>query len=130
MRINADRARTTTVPRLNGPATAGTTIDSPNGAPLYGPVRNTGACGWPACGITSGFEPSARAHDRVPNLRAPSTHGLGCRGSPHNGTLESIPNNPCGRPHTDPTELLLAVHAGERQLNGLNVFAWLAPYPQ
>jgi len=32
-------ARTTTVPRLNGPATAGTTIERPNGAPLYGPVR-------------------------------------------------------------------------------------------
>ncbi len=33
------KARTTTLPRLNGPATVGTTIDSPNGAPLYGPVR-------------------------------------------------------------------------------------------
>jgi hypothetical protein len=29
--------RTTTLPRSNGPATAGTTIESPNGAPLYGP---------------------------------------------------------------------------------------------
>ena len=27
-------ARVTTLPRLNGPATAGTTIDRPNGAPL------------------------------------------------------------------------------------------------
>ncbi len=26
--------RVTTLPRLNGPATAGTTIESPNGAPL------------------------------------------------------------------------------------------------
>src|ERR1019366_3849262 len=34
-------ARTTTFPRLNGPATAGVTMDSPNGAPLYGPVRYT-----------------------------------------------------------------------------------------
>ena len=32
-------ALTTTVPRLNGPATAGTTMLNPNGAPLYGPVR-------------------------------------------------------------------------------------------
>ena len=30
--------RTVTVPRLNGPATAGVTISSPNGAPPYGPV--------------------------------------------------------------------------------------------
>ena len=28
-----------TVPRLNGPATAGVAIDRPNGSPLYGPVR-------------------------------------------------------------------------------------------
>ncbi len=34
-------ARTTTFPRLNGPAWVGTTIDRPNGAPLYGPVRYT-----------------------------------------------------------------------------------------
>ena len=38
-------ARTTTVPKLNGPATAGTTMLNPNGAPLYGPVKYTGACG-------------------------------------------------------------------------------------
>ena len=30
--------RTVTVPRSNGPATAGETISSPNGAPSYGPV--------------------------------------------------------------------------------------------
>src|ERR1022692_109174 len=34
-------ALTTTLPRLNGPATAGVTIDNPYGAPSYGPVRNT-----------------------------------------------------------------------------------------
>jgi hypothetical protein len=27
------------VPRLNGPASTGVTIDRPKGAPLYGPVR-------------------------------------------------------------------------------------------
>ena len=32
-------ARVTTVPRLNGPATAGTMIDRPKGLPMYGPVR-------------------------------------------------------------------------------------------
>ena len=31
--------RTTTLPRLNGPATAGVTTSRPNGAPSYGPVR-------------------------------------------------------------------------------------------
>src|SRR5580692_1276763 len=31
--------RTTTLPKLNGPATAGTTTDIPNEPPLYGPVR-------------------------------------------------------------------------------------------
>ena len=31
--------RTTTVPRSNGPALAGTTMLSENGAPLYGPAR-------------------------------------------------------------------------------------------
>src|SRR5581483_1332894 len=35
----AIRARTTTLPRLNGPATVGTTIDRPNGEPRYGPVK-------------------------------------------------------------------------------------------
>src|SRR5205807_4295 len=35
-------ARVTTVPRLKGPATAGTGTDRPYGAPLYGPVMNTG----------------------------------------------------------------------------------------
>ena len=32
-------ARVTIVPRLNGPAITGVTIDRPNGAPSYGPVR-------------------------------------------------------------------------------------------
>ena len=31
--------RTTMLPRLNGPATAGVTTARPKGAPLYGPVR-------------------------------------------------------------------------------------------
>ena len=31
--------RTTTVPRSNGPETAGVTIASDSGAPLYGPAR-------------------------------------------------------------------------------------------
>ena len=31
--------RVTTVPRLNGPAAARTGIESPNGAPPYGPVK-------------------------------------------------------------------------------------------
>ena len=35
--LTAIAARTTTFPRLNGPATAGTTMTSPNGRPLYGP---------------------------------------------------------------------------------------------
>ena len=34
-------ARVTTLPRLYGPAFAGTTTDRPNGPPLYGPVRYT-----------------------------------------------------------------------------------------
>ncbi len=32
---------TTTVPRSNGPAFTGLTIERPNGPPLYGPVRYT-----------------------------------------------------------------------------------------
>src|SRR6202034_4721517 len=47
----------TTVPRLNGPATTGTTIDSPNGAPSYGPVRYMGAAGAPAWGTWKGYGP-------------------------------------------------------------------------
>src|SRR5579884_1459819 len=35
-------ATVTTVPRLKGPATAGTLIESPYGAPWIGPVRYTG----------------------------------------------------------------------------------------
>jgi hypothetical protein len=34
-------ALTITCPRLYGPATAGFTIDKPNGAPSYGPVMYT-----------------------------------------------------------------------------------------
>ncbi len=48
-------ARTTTVPRFNGPATAGTTIESPNGAPLYGPVMYTRP------GSVNGFDPAPAA---------------------------------------------------------------------
>jgi hypothetical protein len=33
------RARTTLTPRLKGPATTGTTMLKPNGAPSWGPVR-------------------------------------------------------------------------------------------
>ena len=38
-RLKAIEPRMIAVPRSNGPANSGITIDRPNGAPLYGPVR-------------------------------------------------------------------------------------------
>ncbi len=54
------RARTTTRPRLNGPAIAGVTILNPNGAPPYGPVRYT------VPSISNGCEPAPEATLVVP----------------------------------------------------------------
>src|ERR1700674_576994 len=44
--------RTLTIPRLNGPATAGTCTTNPYGPPLYGPVKNA------LPGIDNGFGPA------------------------------------------------------------------------
>src|ERR1700754_2742030 len=63
-------ARTTTVPRSNGPACAGTTIDSEYGAPLYGPARYTAVGALPACGTDSGMVPTPAAIVVVPTCEA------------------------------------------------------------
>src|SRR6202041_1219718 len=88
--------RTTTVPRLNGPASAGTTTDRPNGAPLYGPVRNTGSCALPACGTYTGSGPGPALTTTCPIwLAAGQVPWLAC-GSGHSCTWESIPSSPGG----------------------------------
>src|SRR4051794_23172025 len=57
-------ARTTTVPRSNGPASARTAMANPNGAPPYGPVRNTGP------ESANGADPAPAATDAVPTRLA------------------------------------------------------------
>src|ERR1700682_3846940 len=71
--------RTTTVPRLNGPASAKTTTESPNGAPLYGPVRYTGSRGLPACGTNTGSGPGPAPTVTCPiSLAAGHVPSLAC----------------------------------------------------
>ena len=51
------RARTTFVPKLNGPATTGVTIDSPNGAPPTAPSSRSGSAARSAEGYRTGTDP-------------------------------------------------------------------------
>src|SRR5205823_9640688 len=83
-------ARVTTVPRLNGPATAAIGIDRPNGPPPYGPVRYTG----PENGYGSGPAPAVTA--AVPIwLEAGQAPSEAC-GSPHTVTAGIAPTSPAG----------------------------------
>ena len=84
------RALTTTKPRLNGPATAGVTIDNPNGAPSCGPVKYT------LPSISNGCEPAPDATRVVPISEDSGQLPWSAAGSWHKVTLESIPNNPGG----------------------------------
>src|SRR5918999_2500811 len=52
--------RTTTMPRSNGPAITRTAVESPNGAPLYGPVKDTDPS------MKNGFEPGPAPTVAVP----------------------------------------------------------------
>src|ERR671915_1747796 len=82
--------RTTTIPRSNGPATARTAVDSPNGAPLYGPVSDTE----PSMknGLVPGPAPTVAVpiRDSIPHVPAfacPSGHS----GMPFSLKLKGIP---------------------------------------
>jgi hypothetical protein len=57
-RIHIQPGATTTVPRPNGAAYAGTTMLNENGAPLYGPARYTAVRVFPACGRNTGDVPA------------------------------------------------------------------------
>src|SRR5665213_1693612 len=83
-------ARTTTVPRLNGPAIAGTAIDSPNGAPRYGPVRYAGP------ETVNGSGPAPAPAVAVPICEAAGQVPCAACDSPHNGTPVRTPNSPGG----------------------------------
>src|ERR1019366_176728 len=91
------RARTTMqsqgpVPRSKGPALAGTVIESPNGAPAYGPVRNT----WPPDSV-NGSLPTPTSALRRPIRLAPPHVPCGAAGSGHWATEETSPSRPVGR---------------------------------
>src|SRR5882724_1762383 len=83
-------ARATTGPRLNGPPTACTTIDSPYGAPSNGPVRYTlplNVNGAPEPAVTATV-PIWLAEVQVPAFASASLHGV---------TVEMAPTSPGGR---------------------------------
>lgn len=83
-------ALTTTVPRLNGPATAGTTMESPSGAPPYAPVRYTRPP------RLNGLEPAPDATRVVPTWEsAPQVPAAACA-APQSGTRASRPVSPEG----------------------------------
>ncbi len=83
-------ARVTTVPRLNGPATAGTTIERPYGAPPYGPVRNAAPVN------EYGSLPAPAAIVTVAILLAAGHAPRAASGSPHSGTEGIAPSRPGG----------------------------------
>src|SRR6476646_5807715 len=68
--------RTTTVPRSNGPATAGVIVTSESGAPLYGPARYALP---PSC---SGLAPEPDLVVTVPSWLSPEQLGLACSALP------------------------------------------------
>src|SRR5947208_7011648 len=83
-------ARATTVPRSNGPATAGTAIERPKGPPAYGPVMNT------APEKAYGSAPAPAVTVAVP-MRLPAEQ-VPCEacGSGHSSKLGIRPSSPSG----------------------------------
>ena len=103
-------ARTTTLPRSNGPATAGTTIERPNGPPLYGPVKYTLA----PC-TQNGSGPTPAPTVTVP-MRETSEHLPAlASASPHSGIPAIFPSKPLGHHRREPRDLLFTVLTRERQ---------------
>ena len=103
------RARTTTLPRLNGPACVGTTMLRPNGAPSYGPGQIDRALlveRVPAGTSRDGHRPDPRRRRARPGvrLRLPAQRDPGDR-----------PQQARGRLDLDPREVLFAVFPCERQ---------------
>src|SRR5829696_3679124 len=84
-------ARTTTVPRSNGPATARVTTDRPNGAPLKGPVKYT----LPSV-MKNGFGPVPAPTVALP-INEPSPHEPAfAADSAHCSAFLIRPNRPSG----------------------------------
>src|SRR5271166_1232351 len=105
--------RTTTLPRSNGPAFAGTTIERPNGAPLYGPVRYTGP------DSHSGSVPAPEATVAVPICDADEHVPSAACGSPQSATFESIPARPAGVVIDTPAKSCSPSWRVKRNVNGL-----------
>src|SRR3954447_11186909 len=83
-------ARTTTVPRSNGPASARIAITSENGPPPYGPARYTGP------ESENGAEPAPEATVDVPTRLASGQAPWTASASSQSGTLWMIPSRPGG----------------------------------
>src|SRR5918992_587366 len=82
--------RTTTIPRSNGPAITRTAVDSPNGAPLYGPVSDTEPS------MKNGFEPGPAPTVAVPTRDSIPHVPAFARSSGHSGMSFSFPISPGG----------------------------------
>jgi hypothetical protein len=117
-------ARTMTFPRLNGPATAGFTIDSPNGAPLYGPVMYT----LPPFTVY-GSPPTPTETTVSPiSLSGPHVPAFACS-SPHSFTFESVPETPSGIFNWTPCRFCSPSSRLIVITNGVNPPAWMLVVP-
>ena len=103
--------RTVTVPRLNGPATAGETISKPNGAPPYGPVMNT----FPPLS-TYGSRAEPRDRGRFPDLAVGRTRirrGLFSTAQHHRRQQRRDPRR---QMHRDRAERLITIRTRQFQI--------------
>src|SRR5262249_23920640 len=88
--------RTVTVPRSNGPATAGETISNPNGSPPEGPVMNT----FPPVSVNGSLPKPATAVASPIWLCGGHPSLLACAAE-HNATLDNnaaLPGGKCIAP--------------------------------
>jgi hypothetical protein len=84
-------ARTVTLPRSNGPATAATTIAIPNGAPLYGPVRYIRPF------VKNGLLPAPAPAVTLPIFEPAGHKAALAWPSGHSSALAILPGRPLGR---------------------------------
>src|SRR5947209_407915 len=110
--------RTTTVPRLKGPAIAGTTTASPYGPALYGPVRNT------LPGRKNGVAPGPAPVWTLPTCESAGQLPAAASASEQSGTPASLASKPGGSV-TLRLEKYWSVSERENEsTNGVNAPAW------
>src|SRR6185437_424989 len=123
-------ARTTTVPcpvvpaSVYGPATAGTTILNPNGAPLYDSVRNT----WPPVTRNGVWPGPVKTCVWPIRLSGPHAPCAAC-GSLHSGMPDSDPSTPGGICICNPFKNSSPSCRPKETVNGLYSPAWMFVVP-